>query len=196
MAGVAQPEERAQLEQAFARLAATGVQYVRWFLFCDGRAGIRVQRGRPSAGARRLRVQRCRRRPRDREPPRHPDHVRAARFPMVRPGQRHARRADGRPRARARRRREPRRASRRWRCVRFSSATPRSRKFSPGTSSTNLNGSRRSTPSISGRFSSKASAWFTRARAIPPLWARPACAGAIDTQASDWISIRCTGTTA
>ena len=43
--GVAQPEERAQLEQVFARLAATGVQYVRWFLFCDGRAGILFSAG-------------------------------------------------------------------------------------------------------------------------------------------------------
>jgi hypothetical protein len=38
--GVAQAEERAQLEATFAALAASGVQYVRWFLFCDGRAGI------------------------------------------------------------------------------------------------------------------------------------------------------------
>jgi hypothetical protein len=38
--GIAQPDERAQLETAFARLAASGVRYVRWFLFCDGRAGI------------------------------------------------------------------------------------------------------------------------------------------------------------
>jgi hypothetical protein len=38
--GVAQADERAQLEAAFANLAAAGVQYVRWFLFCDGRAGI------------------------------------------------------------------------------------------------------------------------------------------------------------
>ena len=38
--GIAQPDEHAQLETAFARLAASGVRYVRWFLFCDGRAGI------------------------------------------------------------------------------------------------------------------------------------------------------------
>lgn len=46
--GVAQPEERAQLENAFAQLAAAGARYVRWFLFCDGRAGIRfTEGGRP-----------------------------------------------------------------------------------------------------------------------------------------------------
>jgi hypothetical protein len=39
--GVAQPDERAHIELAFERLAASGVQYVRWFLLCDGRAGIR-----------------------------------------------------------------------------------------------------------------------------------------------------------
>lgn len=39
--GVAQPEERSEVDQAFAQLAASGVQYVRWFLLCDGRAGIR-----------------------------------------------------------------------------------------------------------------------------------------------------------
>src|SRR5688572_23372298 len=38
--GVARAEERAQLETIFAMLAASGVHYVRWFLFCDGRAGI------------------------------------------------------------------------------------------------------------------------------------------------------------
>jgi hypothetical protein len=46
--GVGQPEERAQLELVFAELAASGVHYVRWFLFCDGRAGIRFSSaGRP-----------------------------------------------------------------------------------------------------------------------------------------------------
>ena len=39
--GVAQPDERAHIEQAFEQLAASGIQYVRWFLLCDGRAGIR-----------------------------------------------------------------------------------------------------------------------------------------------------------
>jgi hypothetical protein len=43
--GVARPEERAQLEQAFAQLVAFGTRYVRWFLFCDGRAGIRFSAG-------------------------------------------------------------------------------------------------------------------------------------------------------
>jgi hypothetical protein len=43
--GVSQPDERAQLDIAFAQLAASGVQSVRWFLFCDGRAGIRFSAG-------------------------------------------------------------------------------------------------------------------------------------------------------
>ena len=43
--GVAQPDGRAQLEPVFARLAAAGVRYVRWFLFCDGRAGIEFSAG-------------------------------------------------------------------------------------------------------------------------------------------------------
>lgn len=43
--GVSQPEERTQLEDAFTQLAASGVRYVRWFLFCDGRAGIRFSDG-------------------------------------------------------------------------------------------------------------------------------------------------------
>ena len=43
--GIAQPAERGQLGSAFAMLAASGVQYVRWFLFCDGRAGIRFSPG-------------------------------------------------------------------------------------------------------------------------------------------------------
>ncbi len=38
--GIAQADERARVEAAFAGLAASGVRYVRWFLFCDGRAGI------------------------------------------------------------------------------------------------------------------------------------------------------------
>ena len=46
--GIAQPDERAQLEVVFAALAASEVRYVRWFLFCDGRAGIRFSAaGRP-----------------------------------------------------------------------------------------------------------------------------------------------------
>lgn len=48
--GVAQPEERAELQAVFEELAASGVEYVRWFLFCDGRAGIEFNdRGRPCA---------------------------------------------------------------------------------------------------------------------------------------------------
>jgi hypothetical protein len=43
--GVSQPEERAQLEDVFTQLSAAGVQYVRWFLFCDGRAGIQFSAG-------------------------------------------------------------------------------------------------------------------------------------------------------
>src|SRR5262245_66561525 len=46
--GVAQPEENGQLESVFVGLAASGVHYVRWFLLCDGRAGIRFnERGCP-----------------------------------------------------------------------------------------------------------------------------------------------------
>jgi hypothetical protein len=43
--GIGQPQERAQIELIFTRLAASGVQCVRWFLFCDGRAGIRFNEG-------------------------------------------------------------------------------------------------------------------------------------------------------
>lgn len=43
--GVAQPEERAKVDAAFAQLAAAGARYVRWFLFCDGRAGIQFSPG-------------------------------------------------------------------------------------------------------------------------------------------------------
>ncbi len=46
--GVARREDSAQLEAAFEKLAASGVEYVRWFLLCDGRAGIQFNdRGRP-----------------------------------------------------------------------------------------------------------------------------------------------------
>jgi hypothetical protein len=46
--GVAQPEELAQVEATFGQLSAAGVNYVRWFLFCDGRAGLDFNdRGRP-----------------------------------------------------------------------------------------------------------------------------------------------------
>jgi hypothetical protein len=43
--GVADPEERAHLESVFERLAASGVEYVRWFLLCDGRAGVQFSEG-------------------------------------------------------------------------------------------------------------------------------------------------------
>jgi hypothetical protein len=46
--GVARAGPREILESTFEALAASGVRYVRWFLFCDGRAGIRYSdRGRP-----------------------------------------------------------------------------------------------------------------------------------------------------
>ena len=43
--GISQPEERAEVERAFAHLTAAGVRYVRWFLLCDGRAGITFSAG-------------------------------------------------------------------------------------------------------------------------------------------------------
>jgi hypothetical protein len=48
--GIAQLEERAQLDTALSRLTASGVQCVRWFLFCDGRAGIRFSNGERPLG--------------------------------------------------------------------------------------------------------------------------------------------------
>jgi hypothetical protein len=39
--GVGGPERRARLRQAFARLADRGLRTVRWFVLCDGRAGVR-----------------------------------------------------------------------------------------------------------------------------------------------------------
>lgn len=46
--GVANPDERADIDAAFAKLAASGIRGVRWFLFCDGRAGIDFgSHGRP-----------------------------------------------------------------------------------------------------------------------------------------------------
>jgi hypothetical protein len=46
--GMAQPSERAQLDAALDTLVETGVNTVRWFLLCDGRAGIRfADNGRP-----------------------------------------------------------------------------------------------------------------------------------------------------
>ena len=47
--GISEPEERAILDITFNRLAASGVRWIRWFLFCDGRAGIRfTSAGRPT----------------------------------------------------------------------------------------------------------------------------------------------------
>jgi hypothetical protein len=43
--GVAQPHERERLDRVFAQLSASGVESVRWFLLCDGRAGIRFNDG-------------------------------------------------------------------------------------------------------------------------------------------------------
>ena len=48
--GVSQAEERALLDITFARLAASGMSWIRWFLFCDGRAGIRFTGGGRPAG--------------------------------------------------------------------------------------------------------------------------------------------------
>jgi hypothetical protein len=46
--GVAQPRERDRLDRTFDALERDGVQLLRWFLFCDGRAGIEQSRsGRP-----------------------------------------------------------------------------------------------------------------------------------------------------
>lgn len=42
--GVGRPEAAAVVRPLFERLAAAGIQVVRWFLFCDGRAGIRFDR--------------------------------------------------------------------------------------------------------------------------------------------------------
>ena len=64
--GIAQPEERAQVELTFARLAASDVRYVRWFLFCDGRAGIRFSPGGRPIGLDDFVFRGCRRRARDR----------------------------------------------------------------------------------------------------------------------------------
>jgi hypothetical protein len=48
--GVAQADELAHMQSTFQKLASTGVNYIRWFLFCDGRAGIEFdERGRPCA---------------------------------------------------------------------------------------------------------------------------------------------------
>jgi hypothetical protein len=43
--GISQPDSRARIEAVFARLAQSSVRHVRWFLLCDGRAGIRYDNG-------------------------------------------------------------------------------------------------------------------------------------------------------
>jgi hypothetical protein len=43
--GIAAPAEHAQLDRALSQITASGVQSIRWFLFCDGRAGIRFSDG-------------------------------------------------------------------------------------------------------------------------------------------------------
>ena len=46
--GIGQPERLSELDTVFERLAASGVRVLRWFLFCDGRAGIEFSAtGRP-----------------------------------------------------------------------------------------------------------------------------------------------------
>jgi hypothetical protein len=46
--GVAEPDQARELDTTFAQLAASGVRAIRWFLFCDGRAGIEFDAsGRP-----------------------------------------------------------------------------------------------------------------------------------------------------
>lgn len=43
--GIARAEDRDRLDRVFGRLASSGVRCARWFLFCDGRAGIRFSDG-------------------------------------------------------------------------------------------------------------------------------------------------------
>jgi hypothetical protein len=46
--GVADPAQIVELDATFEQLAASGIRAVRWFLFCDGRAGIAFDHhGRP-----------------------------------------------------------------------------------------------------------------------------------------------------
>jgi hypothetical protein len=46
--GVAHPSQSGDLDATFEKLAASGVRAIRWFLFCDGRAGIEFgSHGRP-----------------------------------------------------------------------------------------------------------------------------------------------------
>jgi hypothetical protein len=48
--GVARPDRRTRLEDALGRLADHGLSLVRWFLFCDGRAGVRFEQDGTPAG--------------------------------------------------------------------------------------------------------------------------------------------------
>lgn len=46
--GIARPENLARLDVAFRQLANANIRHIRWFLLCDGRAGIECdQQGRP-----------------------------------------------------------------------------------------------------------------------------------------------------
>ncbi len=46
--GIADPAQAREIDATFEKLAASGVRAVRWFLFCDGRAGIEFgPHGRP-----------------------------------------------------------------------------------------------------------------------------------------------------
>jgi hypothetical protein len=48
--GVARPDQRKRLEAALGRLADHGLSLMRWFLLCDGRAGVRFERDGTPAG--------------------------------------------------------------------------------------------------------------------------------------------------
>src|SRR4051812_36378953 len=48
--GVGRPEARERVSRNLATLAQSGVQAVRWFLFCDGRAGICFDGGSQPSG--------------------------------------------------------------------------------------------------------------------------------------------------
>ena len=150
------------------QLAASGVRYVRWFLFCDGRAGIRFSpAGRP-LGLDDLRVQRRRRGARRRGPARHQimfvlldflwcDPASAATRGVQMGGRAHVLADAGKrdalldlvlaPAARAIRRGAAR--------------------FSRGTSSTSRNGSRPSMPASFTRFSATASRLIHSATSHP-----------------------------
>ena len=41
--GVGRPEQRERLRRSFGRLAERGLTAVRWFVLCDGRAGVRFE---------------------------------------------------------------------------------------------------------------------------------------------------------